>query len=155
MTVLPDYGRAEDAEGLYVVVGENSNGEYLVDVRTGACECKDSEYRNPEGGCKHYRRIEFATAQRAIPGYVDREAVDDNLSVAVEATPRYAVADGGIIEADDDGEIIEDNNTDDVDDGEARPSDCNCGGWNAESGLSCWACYREGFRLPPADVGDE
>ncbi len=56
MTVLPDHGRAEDAPGLFVVVGENCNGEYLVDTRTESCECKDAKYRDPEGGCKHIRR---------------------------------------------------------------------------------------------------
>lgn len=140
MSVLPDYGRARDAEGLFVVIGENSNDPYLVDVVGKSCECPDHEYRDVK--CKHCRRVEYATGRTAIPQWVDRDAVDDNLGCALDAEPRYAVADGGeIIEADDDGEVI-----DDTDDG--RPDDCDCGDWNAEAGLPCFPCYREGFRRP-------
>ncbi|MFA1610142.1 hypothetical protein [Halobellus rubicundus] len=145
MSVLPDYGRARGADGLFVVIGENSNDPYLVDVVGKACECPDAEYRDPDGGCKHIKRIEYATGRTAIPQWVDRDVVDDNLGCAVDAEPRYAVADGGIIEADDDGEIIDDDTN-------GRPEDCDCGPWNADAGLPCWPCYRDGFRMPVGEI---
>ena len=48
MTVLPNHGLARDAPGLFVVIGENENGEYLVDTRTGSCDCDDMRYRDPD-----------------------------------------------------------------------------------------------------------
>jgi hypothetical protein len=145
MTVLPDEGRADGADGLFLVVSHTGN-QYLVDTVTGACECPDAEYRDPDGGCKHRRRAEYATGQTAIPSWVDRDAVDDLLGAATDDGPRYAAADGGVIEADDGG------HPDDTD--PYRPEDCNCGQWNADSGLPCWPCWRDGFRLPPVEDGE-
>lgn len=68
LTVLDDVGRARGADGLYLVVSQ-SGSEYLVDGRTGACECSDHEYRDVH--CKHARRVDFATGKRAIPAGVD------------------------------------------------------------------------------------
>jgi hypothetical protein len=65
----------EDAPGLYRVYGEGGN-EYTVDVETGACTCPDAEYRDPDSGCKHARRVAFHTGARAVPAWVDRDAVD-------------------------------------------------------------------------------
>ncbi|WP_254768256.1 hypothetical protein [Salinilacihabitans rarus] len=92
LTVLEDYGPAKGAEDLYVVVSQ-SGKEYLVDARTGACECPDAEYRRPTGGCKHVRRVQFATGRRPIPAGVD---VDPQLSAHVsEGEPRFVATDGG------------------------------------------------------------
>ena len=78
MTVLEDVGRARGAPGLYVVVSD-SGRSYLVDVEGGCCECDDSLYRHPEGGCKHYRRVLLATGRRAIPAWANRDAIDPHL----------------------------------------------------------------------------
>ena len=86
-TVLSDLGRVKDADGLYLVVSQ-SGKEYLVDTHDGSCECPDSQYHNPAGGCKHSRRVEFATGRRAIPADVKRSAVDPSLGEHVEG-PRY------------------------------------------------------------------
>ena len=57
MTVQPEFGRAQGAPGLFVVIGENENGEYLVDTRTTSCECADDKYNlEDEEACKHVRR---------------------------------------------------------------------------------------------------
>jgi hypothetical protein len=82
MTTLEDVDRARGADSLYVVVAQ-SGREYLVDAETGACECDDSFYRHPEGGCKHVRRVEFATGRREIPAWVDRSRVDAQLGIHV------------------------------------------------------------------------
>lgn len=87
-TVLADLGRVKDADGLYLVVSQ-SGKEYLVDAHDGSCECADSQYHNPVGGCKHSRRVAFATGKRAIPADIDQSAVDSNLGEHVEG-PRYA-----------------------------------------------------------------
>ncbi|MCD2204391.1 hypothetical protein [Halobacterium sp. KA-6] len=76
MTVLDDIGRARDAPDLYVVVS-SSGASYLVDHREGRCECADSFYRGTT--CKHQRRVQFATGQRDIPGWVQEDRVDDQL----------------------------------------------------------------------------
>jgi len=64
-----------DAPGLYRVYGEDGD-EYTVDTSTGPCTCPDAEYRDPDGGCKHVRRVAFHTGERAVPAWVDRDAVD-------------------------------------------------------------------------------
>jgi hypothetical protein len=73
MTVLADHGKARDAPGLYVVISEWSDG-YLVDLETGSCECPHAHYRDPEGGCKHVRRVQFAAGERDVPGCLDTDA---------------------------------------------------------------------------------
>ena len=78
MTVLDDVGRARHAPFLYSVTSQ-SGREYLVDVTTGACECDDAFYRQPDGGCKHLRRVQFATGRRDIPEWADRSRIDPDL----------------------------------------------------------------------------
>jgi len=102
LTVLDDTGRARDAPGLYLVVSE-SGSEYLVDAVEGVCECPDHRHRDVR--CKHLRRVAFATGERPIPADVD--GIDEQLGMHVDATPQRAAADGGIIDAGDDGEILD------------------------------------------------
>lgn len=83
MTVLDDVGRARDADRLYTVVSQ-SGRTYLVDVDQRACECDDAFYRQPTGGCKHVRRVEFATGRREIPSWADRDRVDPALGEHVD-----------------------------------------------------------------------
>jgi hypothetical protein len=114
MTILPDHGRAQDAPALFVVVGENGNGEYLVDTRTGSCECKDAKYRNPEGGCKHLRRCRIATSETAVPASaLGRIEIDSTFGAQVDASAKFATADGGIIDGET-GDILEED-TDECD----------------------------------------
>ena len=134
MTALPEGG------DVYSVTTEGGS-EYAVDAREGRCTCPDHQHRGAR--CKHLRRVAFATGAEPVPAVVDRGAVDPALGAHVDATPRVAVTDGGILEAGDDGEILEgDTDTDD------RPADCECGAWNADGPLQCWACYRDSFDEP-------
>ena len=144
MTVLPDEGRAAGADDLYTVVSDSGKA-YLVDAREGTCECPDHQYRTPSGGCIHQRRVAFATGQQATPASVD--GVDERLGELVDVTLRVAATDGGIIVADDDGEVL--------DDGSKRPDDCLC--WDIDGGLPCWGCFREGFdsQNPAEPAADE
>ncbi|WP_251341972.1 hypothetical protein [Haloplanus halophilus] len=195
LTVLDDVDEAAGADDLYVVVSE-SGSQYCVDARGGSCTCPDAEHRDPDGGCKHVRRVAFATGADAIPAAADPDAVDDQLGAHVDGPVRWAcehgrgfcaesaaarddavrcsdceieaaatptervVPDGGIVEAGDEGELLDED--DDVVDlsevtGEAdpdRPDDCDCGAWNGGLGLPCWPCYREGFETP-ASAGEE
>ena len=138
MTVL------QTAPDVYSVTTQ-SGSEYTVDRRDGRCACPDAEYNLDDGEqCKHGIRVAYATGERAIPAWVDTDAVDEQLGMHVDGTPRVAATDGGIIEAGDDGEIL-----DDEDDG--RPEDCDCDAALARSGMPCWPCHREGFETP-ADV---
>ncbi|WP_251342810.1 SWIM zinc finger family protein [Haloplanus halophilus] len=181
LTVLDDIDEAAGADDLYVIISE-SGSQYCVDARDGSCTCPDAEHRDPEGGCKHVRRVAFAIGAEAIPTAADPDAVDDQLGAHVDGPVRWAcehgrefcaeapvtredaircsdceieavatpaervVADGGIIEAGDEGEILDEE--------DGRPDDCDCGDWNDGIGLPCWPCYREGFESP-ASAGEE
>jgi len=139
MTVLPEGG------DVYTVVGENQNGEYQVDARTGVCSCDDFKYREPADGCKHVRRVAFATGARPVP--IDVDGVDEHLGEHVESSPRRAaVADGG--------EVLEEQKGDG---GDERPADCDCGDLHNSPrvDLPCWPCYRDGFREPNPEPTDE
>jgi hypothetical protein len=139
MTVLAEGG------DIYTVVGQNG-GTYTVDAREGRCTCPDAEYR--DATCKHQRRVAFATGERSVPAWVDTDAVDPQLGEHVDGGPRQVATDGGsdVIDAGDDGVILE---GDDNDDG--RPDDCDC--WDADAELPCWPCYRDGFD-EPAKLGN-
>jgi len=84
MSVLPHIECNGNADGLYSVVSE-SGRTYTVDVELGACDCDDAFYRQPDGGCKHVRRVRFATDRRSIPEWVNRDAVDEQLGLHVES----------------------------------------------------------------------
>jgi hypothetical protein len=112
MTVLPNHGRADGAPGLFVVIGQNGNGEYLVDTRTGSCECADAEYRDPEGGCKHLRRCRIATGETPVPADALGEVtIDSTFGSQVETSAKFATADGGLIDGST-GEVIDDDSED-------------------------------------------
>lgn len=99
-----------DTPGLYTVIGQNDGGEYTTDPELGACTCDDATYRDPAGGCKHVRRVRFATGERAVPATVDRDAVDDLLGAHLpDGGPRFAATDGGIVDAGDEGVILDES----------------------------------------------
>jgi hypothetical protein len=82
--------------------------------------------------------------QRPIPASVN--GVDPLLGAQTDETPRRAASDGGVVKTADD--------TNKSDEGDKRPSDCDCGDWNDGLELPCWPCYREGFRSPnPREPG--
>jgi len=58
-----------EAPGMFRVVSEGP--EYLVDLETETCECPDSKHRDPNGGCKHIRRVRFTIGARDIPACVE------------------------------------------------------------------------------------
>jgi hypothetical protein len=80
--------------GIYSVTTE-SGSEYRVDSQEGRCTCPDFKHRNPEGGCKHLRRLSFARGDTPIPAYVNTDAVDPRLGEQLDDSPRQAAADGG------------------------------------------------------------
>jgi hypothetical protein len=86
MTVLPMGGN------IFAVVGENGQ-THDVDAREDRCTCQDYQYNLPDGDretCKHRARIAFATGERAIPAWVNLDAVDDLLGEQLNAEPRIA-----------------------------------------------------------------
>jgi hypothetical protein len=142
LTVLDDYGPARGADDLYMVVSE-SGEEYLVDARSGACQCPDHEYRDVT--CKHARRVQFATGEREIPAWVDPSALDDQLGAHVDGGPKRAAADGGIIVAGDDAEILD---ADDLEDDECE----QCA--KLPGDYPCADCYIAGRAEWPDEEGD-
>jgi len=109
LTVTPDVGQARGAEGIALVTSQ-SGSEYVVDALEGRCECRDAEYRDPDGGCKHVRRARFALGLDAIPADAAAACdVDPDLGQHCDAELRFAAADGGIIVADDDAELVDED----------------------------------------------
>lgn len=82
MTVLDDAPGVTGAPGLFLVVTE-SGRSYRVDVRQGACECDDAFYRDPDGGCKHVRRVQYAINQKHIPEWANESRIDPQLGAAL------------------------------------------------------------------------
>lgn len=62
MTVIPHGGRS----GMFDVYSESGN-EYVVDLRDGVCECGDFIHREPQGGCKHQRRVRIEFGITDVP----------------------------------------------------------------------------------------
>jgi hypothetical protein len=88
LTALEDADvRTRASPDLYTVTSE-SGSEYLVDVREGACECRDNQYRDRR--CKHIRRVEFATGRRPIPEWINEASVDNQLGIHVDDVDREA-----------------------------------------------------------------
>jgi len=130
LTVLPEHGRVKGADDLVLVVSA-SQEEYVVDVRSGACECPDASY-NLEGDelCKHARRARFALGRDAVPSEA-LEAVDvePNFGAFVGTDGvRVATSDGGVIEAEEDAEVLTDE-------------DDECEDCAELSDLPCFECY--------------
>ena len=110
MSILPNHGRADGAP--FVVIGENCNGEYLVDTRTESCECKDAKYRDPDGGCKHLRRVRIAQGDTPIPAQALGEiTIDSTFGAQLDTSAKFATADGGLIDGDTGKEISDNTNT--------------------------------------------
>ena len=135
MSVLPEGG------DIYTVVGENGR-TYSVDAREERCTCPDAQYNlEDDERCKHSRRVAYETGERAIPAFIDPDAVDDQLGCHVDATPRVTATDGGVITA---------TNNESAEDSNERPEDCCC--WDPNNDLPCWPCYRDGFTSPNPDT---
>ena len=94
-----------------VEVCSQSGTSYLVDARTGSCECEDALYNLPDDArCKHAVRARWATGRDPIP----RALID---AVGQNADPylgRWCDGEvreeGDIVETPDDGEILESDN---------------------------------------------
>lgn len=52
--------------GIYEVRSESGN-TYEVDVAAGTCTCLDWQRREPDGGCKHFRRVDMAIKAGTVP----------------------------------------------------------------------------------------
>ena len=52
-------------DGKYRVYGSGGD-EYIVALPDETCTCMDYQKREPEGGCKHIRKVQFATGARDI-----------------------------------------------------------------------------------------
>jgi predicted nucleic acid-binding Zn finger protein len=137
LTVLDhDETPVDDADTTIVTVTSASGSTYDVDVRAGACSCPDARHRDPDGGCKHVRRARVALGRDTVDARTIREVDVDPQLAAFAPGPRVATSDGGIIDAGDGGEILDES-------ADERPDDCDCAPFLSD--LPCWPCYREGF----------
>lgn len=84
LLAFDDIGWAKGADGLWVVYSADGT-EYRIDVETGACDCDDAFYRDPDGGCKHARLVEFLIGEREVPPWVDRSRMHGWLREQLEA----------------------------------------------------------------------
>lgn len=150
MTTLPDAPEVKGADGLYVVVS-SSGSQYTCQVdRHGlACECADFAHREEVSACKHIRRVMYEEGFRPIPGYVNRDGLDDHLGQFTAGTPRIGVAgqvatDGGL-EAERDQERAAANAD--------RLEDCDCR--QRDEDVPCWPCWKSGHETPSPDAPAE
>jgi len=91
MTVLPASLETDLDTDQYRVY--RPDGAYDVDMVAETCDCPDALHRGAR--CKHQRRVDYATGQITIPGWVNLDAVDDALGINCEGGPVVAAADGG------------------------------------------------------------
>jgi len=125
MTVVP-----EDDTALCRVYTESSS-EYVVDAEDGACTCPDVRHNlGHDELCKHQRRARFALGLDAIPtNAVEVFDVDPSLGKHTDTSLRFVASDGGVVDADNNAEVLTDGDTDGCD-------EC------AElSDLPCFECY--------------
>jgi len=54
-------------QGSVYDVFSESGSTYVVDVETETCTCPDFERREPDGGCKHIRRIDLEIRTGLVP----------------------------------------------------------------------------------------
>mgnify|MGYP000733481994 CR=1 FL=1 len=102
MTVLP-----EEDTGLCRVYTQ-SGEEYVVDAVEGACTCPDVRHNlGHDEACKHQRRARFALGIDAVPTHAEEIDVDPSLGRHTDASLRFVASDGGVVEADDDAVVIE------------------------------------------------
>lgn len=52
--------------GIYSVTGE-SGETYTIDIIDETCTCPDYQDREPEGGCKHVRRVAIEVEDETVP----------------------------------------------------------------------------------------
>jgi uncharacterized Zn finger protein len=123
-TVLPNVGEARGADDVYAVVSQ-SGSQYIVDARHGSCTCPDARHR--DGTCKHQHRVAFATGETPIPAWIDPDAVDSQLGLQVDGSPRLAATDGGALEAEE---------------ADGDGDECDCAA--LPEGCPCWSCFRDG-----------
>jgi hypothetical protein len=94
MTIMPNHPSADGSDNLFVVVGENENGEYLVNLDSGSCECADAQYNLDDDD----RRARIAKGETPVPNSaLESVEIDSNFGVHVDGSPVFATADGGII----------------------------------------------------------
>jgi len=106
MSVCPNHPRVRDAPGLFVVVGENGNGEYLVDVAERSCTCRDSRDPRRPNPCKHIRRVAILVGDRPIPTWIpDVVDIDTTIGANVDKNVRFIQTDGGVVTTDDDADV--------------------------------------------------
>jgi len=77
--------------GVYEVRSESEN-TYRVDIAGGTCTCLDWQQREPDGGCKHLRRVDAEIKAGDVPrpdGRVpDRLVAVDGGNDALEDEPQ-------------------------------------------------------------------
>jgi predicted nucleic acid-binding Zn finger protein len=72
----------DEAPAMFSVTTQ-SGSEYLVDLREGVCSCPDYRNREPQGGCKHLRRVRIVVSQvdvEALVAELERTASELEMS---------------------------------------------------------------------------
>ena len=65
--------------GVYEVRSESGN-TYKVDICLGTCTCLDWQQREPEGGCKHFRRVDAEIKAGNVPRPDGRVPTPDSVA---------------------------------------------------------------------------
>jgi predicted nucleic acid-binding Zn finger protein len=49
--------------------------KYEIFLPAGQCSCDDYHYREPEGGCKHVRRVRMEIGERPVPDVTNPDPI--------------------------------------------------------------------------------
>ena len=80
----------EEAPAMFSVTTQ-SGSEYTVDLREGVCSCPDYRNREPEGGCKHLRRVRIVVSQVDVEALVaELERTASELVMSAEQLEQQA-----------------------------------------------------------------
>jgi hypothetical protein len=67
MVVIPQVDPNGNCIGLYDVHSLESGEVYTVVLDLSQCSCEDMQYNDPDGGCKHIKRVAMAITETDLP----------------------------------------------------------------------------------------
>ena len=86
--------------GIYEIQSASGN-EYEVDIGIGTCSCLDWQAHEPDGGCKHVRRVDMEIKRGLVPrpdGRLPEKTIPNTDTERGSSTSFHAVAtDGGAL----------------------------------------------------------
>lgn len=132
-----------DTWGDHEVVVFNEDREYIVNIEAENCSCPALKYHHDaDENCKHIMRAQLALGERDVPGWVNMEAVDDQLRRRLEEV----VDRGDGIEADGGQPVVTTDELDPDVDTETTPVYAHCDA-SVEGGPLIFCTFGVGYAV--------